>query len=440
MKGMAANKRWTVMVYLAGDNNLDGAGVVDLKEMKKVGSSPEINLLAQFDRQGAALHTRRYFLKRGGALDQDAVADLGETNTGDPQVLEDFIKWGAGKYPADHYLVVIWNHGAGWDDTNIYRAARRLLKLDITRKGAIAARARGAALGTVSSRRVRTVGDRRFRRALFSTTVMRAIRARAIAFDDHAKDFLDNLETKRLLASASRALGRKIDILGMDACLMSMVEVGYQVRDSVAYTVGSEQTEPGDGWPYDLILAELAKKPRMTPADLSKVIVQKYIASYSSAEPVTQSAFDLSRSAHIATAVDQLAKVLTSTLTDASVRAAAMCARSQVQCYEVSDYVDLADLALLLQSQVSQPAIKAACQAVVDAARVGQFVIAAGFKGMSMANSHGVSIYFPTKTISPLYAGLDFSKNSAWGKFIRCYLDVTTRRPTRTNRFPMVMR
>ena len=31
--------KWTVMVYLAGDNDLDGAGVGDLKEMKKVGSS-----------------------------------------------------------------------------------------------------------------------------------------------------------------------------------------------------------------------------------------------------------------------------------------------------------------------------------------------------------------------------------------------------------------
>ena len=31
---MATKKSWTVMVYLAGDNNLDGAGVVDLNEMK----------------------------------------------------------------------------------------------------------------------------------------------------------------------------------------------------------------------------------------------------------------------------------------------------------------------------------------------------------------------------------------------------------------------
>jgi len=31
-------KSWTVMVYLAGDNNLDSAGVTDLNEMKRIGS------------------------------------------------------------------------------------------------------------------------------------------------------------------------------------------------------------------------------------------------------------------------------------------------------------------------------------------------------------------------------------------------------------------
>jgi hypothetical protein len=414
-----SKKNWTVMVYLAGDNNLDGAGVVDLKEMKKVGSTPEINILAQFDRQGAGSRTKRYFLKKGGTFDQDAVADLGETNTGDPKVLEDFIKWGAVSYPAEHFLVVVWNHGAGWDDTNVYRAANRLLKLDVIRKNGIAARSRGGALGTVSSRQIRSITDRRFRRALFSSTVTRAIRTRAIAFDDNAKDFLDNIEMKRLLGSAKKAL----------KCLMSMVEVGYQVRDSVTYTVGSEQVEPGDGWPYDTILAELAKKPTMTPDALSKVIVKKYLAAYSTAEPVTQSAFDLTRSDTMTTAIDQLAKAMTSNLSNATVRAAALSARNQVQTYEVPDYIDLVDFATLLKAQVTLAALQSACQDVIDAAKIGQFVVASGYKGQPMAGSHGVSIYFPTKQISPLYAKLDFTQNTAWDEFLRAYITATTRRP-----------
>jgi len=429
MASTPVKKNWTVMVYLAGDNNLDGAGVVDLKEMKKVGSTSGINILAQFDRQGAGVHTKRYFIKKGGSLEQDVVADLGETNTGDPQILQDFITWGATKYPADHYLVVVWNHGAGWDDTNIYRAVNRTLKLDVVRKNAVAAHARGGALGVVSSHQLRAVSDRRFRRALFGTTVASAIRTRAIAFDDNAKDFLDNLEMKRLLASAKKSLKQKIDILGMDACLMSMVEVGYQVRDSVTYTVGSEQVEPGEGWPYDTILAELAKKPTMSPSDLSKVIVKKYLASYSPAVPVTQSAFDLTRSDAMATAIDQFAKTLISHLSDTAARAAMLTARNQVQTYEVPDYVDLVDFAKLLQAQTTIPALKTACQNVMDAARVGQFVVASGYKGSAMAGSNGVSIYFPTRKISPLYAKLDFVQQTTWDEFLRAYIAATTRRP-----------
>ncbi len=429
MVSTPVKKNWTVMVYLAGDNNLDGAGGVDLKEMKQVGSTSNINIVAQFDRQGAGLRTKRYFLKKGGSLDQDQVADLGETNTGDPKVLQDFITWGATTYPADHYLLVIWNHGAGWDDTNIYRVVNRTLKLDVTRKKAVAARARGGALGMVSSHQLRAISDRRFRRALFGTTVASAVRTRAIAFDDNAKDFLDNLEMKRLLASAKKALKQKIDILGMDACLMSMVEVGYQMRDSVSYTVGSEQVEPGDGWPYHTILAELAKKPTMSPSDLSKVIVKKYLASYSSAMPVTQSAFDLTRLNAVATAIDHFAQVLMSNLSIPVARAAMLSARNQVQSYEVPDYVDLVDFAKLLYAQTTVPTIKTACQNVMDAAKVGQFVVASGYKGSSMAGSNGVSIYFPTRKISPLYAKLDFVRNTKWDEFLRAYINATTRRP-----------
>src|SRR5205085_3136365 len=129
MKNPRAPKRkWTVLVYLAGDNSLDGAGLVDLAEMKKVGSGDQLAIVAQFDRAKGKGETRRYFLQKGTKLDKDAVAALGETDMGDPAVLKDFLAWGGKNYPADNTMVVIWNHGAGWDDTNIYRSARAALK------------------------------------------------------------------------------------------------------------------------------------------------------------------------------------------------------------------------------------------------------------------------------------------------------------------------
>src|SRR4029450_124940 len=83
--------------------------------------------------------------------------------------------------------------------------------------------------------------------------------------------------------------------LGMAACLMSTAEVSYQMRDAADFTVGSQEEEPGDGWPYHRILRALAATPYMSPRDLSKVIVREYVHSYGSDARITQSAVDLGR-------------------------------------------------------------------------------------------------------------------------------------------------
>ncbi len=74
MASASTEKQWTIMVYLAGDNNLDGAGVTDLEEMKKVGSTDHVNILAQFDRSGANVATKRYYIRKGGTPAKDVVA------------------------------------------------------------------------------------------------------------------------------------------------------------------------------------------------------------------------------------------------------------------------------------------------------------------------------------------------------------------------------
>jgi hypothetical protein len=417
------NRNWTIMVYLAGDNNLDSAGVVDLNEMKTVGTTDRVAVLAQFDRAGAKGATVRYCLRKGTPVAKDAVQTLGETNMGDPKVLEDFVTWGATNYPADHYLLVLWNHGAGWDDANIYQgdvfsgAAPPVSR----KKQPVVTRGAAAGAKPIGFAQVRA-GLSRTRRALFNTTVQAAVQQRGIGYDDQAKDFLDNIELKRVMTRIKKKLARKIDILGMDACLMSMAEVAYQMRDVADYTVGSEETEPGDGWPYDRILKSLAAKPTLTPEDLSKTIVSQYLASYKAGDNVTQSAMKLAALKPLASAVDGLAKALSKILADAASRAALINARAQVQEYSrpYDDYCDLLDLCDLIDKGVANPAVKTACAAVKQAAAAA--VVATGYKGPVVDNSRGVSIYFPKRKLSPLYRTLDFTKQSKWDEFLMAYL------------------
>src|SRR5205823_6865956 len=143
---------------------------------------------------------------------------------------------------------------------NIYRSARAALKTRVVYKGASVVGGAPVASRTLPLVNVRAVARRPIRRALFASTIHAALKTRAIAFDDDAKDFLDNQELKRVLGEARKFLGGKIAVIGMDACLMSMVEVAYQIRGAASVMVGSEQTEPGEGWPYDSILRALAAK------------------------------------------------------------------------------------------------------------------------------------------------------------------------------------
>jgi len=420
-------KRWTVMVYLAGDNNLDSAGVIDLKEMKKVGSTDQINVIAQFDRQGKDLSTNRYYIRKSGTLAKDVVGSLGETNMGNPRVLEDFIKWGIKNYPAKNYLLVVWNHGNGWDDENVYRVARNMMNFNIKRRGEVVLPAERAQKDSVSIRRIRAISGKKFRHALFYTSIMKAITIRGIAYDDDAQDFLDNIEMKRLLASAKKILKRKIDILGMDACLMSMAEVVYQLRDSVSLAVGSEEVEPGDGWPYDRILAKLTKKPTMMPSELATTIVNEYLASYPANAGVTQSACDLSKSGLLATVIDQLADGLNSHLSDVVERTKIVECRLQAQAYDTPDYIDLYDFCNLLESKTGFDDIRATCSAVKNAIQRDGVVIRSGYKGKNVKHSNGLSIYFPQKSLSSLYATLDFTKKTSWRKFLERYISLTRR-------------
>ena len=407
----ATKKMWTFMVYLAGDNNLDQNGVKDLAEMKAVGSSAAINILAQFDRAGQKGETKRYFLRKGGALAADAVMKLGETNTGDPKALLDFIQWGIKKYPAERYAVVLWNHGQGWDDTDVYANER--------------------------ARAVHRLAHGRIRHAFFFSSVRTALAgtgkggtSRAILLDDNAKDFLDNQEMKKVLADVKKTLGRKLDLLGMDACLMSMAEVAYQMRASVWYTVGSEQTEPLEGWPYNTILDTLAKRPALNAQELGAVIVDRYLASYPANEGVTQSACDLARSDTLATAVAGLAKRLADKLGDSAVRQAITQARMQVQTYDVPENIDLVDFCMLLKQKPGLGNdLTTACQQVIDAIQGDTGIVTrSGCKGAQMKNSHGLAIYFPETGVSPLYANLDFVKKTGWGAFLNQYITATRRR------------
>jgi uncharacterized membrane protein len=395
---MNGTAQWTWLVYMAGDNNLEGFGRADVAEMKRVGSTSEVNIIVQFDTEES--RTTRFRVEKNKLRMLEEMPGL---DCGDPKVLTSFLKWGMKNFPATHYLLDVWNHGGGWENLPLdydYDAIRALKPMA-------------------------AVGRHQLRRALFRTTVRkihrRAVHARAVAIDCGSHDYLDNQE---LRSAVARALprGRKLDILGCDACLMNMLEIAYEMKDTARFMVGSEETEPVDGWPYAEILDSLVRQPVTAPVDLARLIVDEYARYFrGEGESVTQSALDLGHISTIAAAVDELADALSGDLN--GVAGAVSLSRDRAQKFDMPEYVDLGDftaqLAQRLPRHTDVQAAVSHIQAALDPGAPDSFVVDNATCGAKMARATGVSIYLPHPAdYSPDYKDLRFSTQRKWRAFL----------------------
>ena len=248
------------MVYMGGDNSLSEAGERDLDEMRQVGSTPEVNIAVQFDRVGDGLETKRYFIQREG-LDE-RVESLGETDSGEPQLLLDFVDWATREYPAERYALIYWGHGAGWSPNDIDEIA-------------VSVGSRGYSMRESAQHAASPLG-----RVLLRPTIERMLdleetKERAICSDNASGPILDTIGFGRLLAQACDRIGQPFDLLGSDSGLVNSLELAYEARPYVRLLVASEDFVPADGWPYHLVLEKLVAEPELASSAFSRTTLSK---------------------------------------------------------------------------------------------------------------------------------------------------------------------
>jgi len=369
---------WTVMVYLDADNNLESAGIDDINEMEMVGSTSEVNIVVQVDRvpysvlassnQGYAddtsngnwTTTRRYYITQDFdpiLINSPLKIDLVELNMGDPQTLVDFASWAAINYPAKKYLLVIWNHGGGFRSLNL---------------------------------------------------------AKDIAWDDtNGGDKITMPELEDALSMISAQIGKNIDLVGMDACLMAMTEVAYQIKDYADILVTSEESEPEGGWPYDTILSQLTSNPSLTPTQLATNIVDDYIFTYPTTY-VTQSAIDLS---YMDTLTGQLSNLAFEIMSDFSTpKYQYILAAASSQHYSDYDFIDLYDLCNNIFDHSNSLEIKN--MAIIIQQTLNSAVIKSGYSGVGVSRSRGLSIYFPYYYYDSYYNNTNFAQDTKWDEML----------------------
>jgi hypothetical protein len=225
-----AEQKWLVMIYSdADDDVLEHDLYFDLNEAESAGSTDRVQIVAQLDRfaggfseDGDWTGTRRYFVSQDDDLQvvhSEMVADLGEVDMGSTDTLIDFATWAIQTYPADRYVLIMSDHGSGWtggwyDDTP----------------------------------------------------------------ENPSGNFisLNRLDMALGEIIAQTGIG-KFEVIGLDACLMGMLEVYNSLEPYARYAVASEEVEPAMGWAYDYFLTQLTEHPEMESAQFAQAIIDGYI-------------------------------------------------------------------------------------------------------------------------------------------------------------------
>ena len=96
-RGKGRVKNWSLLVYIAGDNNLSDAGLVDIEEMCREGASGSVHVGVQIDTAGEHDGSIRYEVSEPdwtGKSHRIVIERLPESDSGAPATLLSFLKWG----------------------------------------------------------------------------------------------------------------------------------------------------------------------------------------------------------------------------------------------------------------------------------------------------------------------------------------------------------
>ncbi len=426
----SSNQTWTILLYQdADDKILEQDILIDLNEAERIGSTDQVNIVAQIDRyrggytgDGDWSGTRRYYVTQDddlARLGSQLLMDLGELNMGDTRTLVDFVAWSVENYPADNYVLIMSDHGMGWP-------------------------------GGWTDKDPATRGD--------SSIPLAA----SLGGQLYLHDLDAALEEIRQRAGVAQ-----FELIGMDACLMGHLEVFAMLAPHARYAVASQEVEPALGWAYTGFLGDLVNNPGMSGADLAQAIVDTYIVDDqritdetaraqmtqrgsplgglfsllgggSSAAPsaaqvasqmgqgVTLTAADLTAMPDLITSVNNFAYLIQ----EADQRLVAQ-ARTYAQSFTSvfgnnvpPSYIDLAHFVQILQQESGDVAIR---QSGDDLLASLNSAVIASKNGPKKPAANGISIYFPNSQLyqlpatgMPSYTAIArrFAAVSLWDDFL----------------------
>jgi len=368
------HKKWLFLNYIAADCNLTEFQLKNIDQQEKVGSDKNTHIAAFIDignktnpfKEGWQ-NCRQYYIIKDltpNKIKSELVKEYGPIDMANPNTLRNFVVEAMNNYPADHVALILNDHGGGFT-------------------------------GAMS--------------------------------DDGSGGFMSIPQIKQALTEAEKITGKKIDILGFDACLMAETEVAYELKDNARILLASEENEGGPGWTYDSMLGGktlstaikktqdiLKHKINVGPEEFAKIVVD--VNREHSSDIPTFSATDLTKINSLKESLNTLAKAIKKSSDKENIRTAIGKAESYGGGWlPYRDIHDLIDVCNKIVETSTDKNVREAAKLVINS--VENAVIANANDPDSHPESHGLSIYAPltySNQIGYKYGDLQFARDTEW--------------------------
>jgi len=362
-------KKWTVLIWSASDNNLYDFMQADIDEAEKVGCTDQMNVIVETDHGPKWFgKVKRYELHQDDAegIHSPAKGSFGKADMADPRRLSDFIQWGIKNYPAENYALIISDHGAGWQ---------------------------GA------------------------------------CHDEGSDSWMTLPEIEAGLKDAREKTGRKLDVVGFDACLMASAEVAHQLRNETSYLVGSQEVEGGAGWQYNRVISkdmlssadrQMRSKLDFTAREFAANVVN--MAQANSSDLPTMMALDTSKAGAVTEAVKSFGDALMGSSLDSQ-----QLRQAKHQTQSFYEYYDLSDFANKIGQRAGQDSHLA--ESALSVQKAVQDAMVAEQHSYKYPNAHGLTIELNRQNSRSIGApGLNSEANSRidFGKYADTAFDQET--------------
>lgn len=237
----------TVMIFMAARNNLDTYAGKNLRAIANSITSDKTKFIVQWDQPLKKGAWRYQVLKNEVKL----VNYSNVINAKDCcSRLVDFVDWTNKHYPSKKTCLVFWNHGLGSIDPYFGEPLRRCVLNDNFQKKEF-------------ETKIDLMAEELDTKKYFLN--------RGILFDEENHTYLKNEDMTRAMQkiTSPQILGRKVDLVGFDACYMANLEAMWQFKDYAHYSVGSEELELANGWNYSYFTSKACSEP----SDIKKLAI-----------------------------------------------------------------------------------------------------------------------------------------------------------------------